>query len=100
MRTKRASTNDQEGPEEQSRSIRSSKAGSVKPRVKTASVAKSQKSPPGIVKQEGQTPPTNGDVQARIADRAYELYHRRGGHHEQDLDDWFAAEQEILAEDS
>lgn len=100
MSTKRASTNDQEGPKEQSRSIRSSKAGSVKPRVKKASVAKTHKSPPGMVEQEGKTPLPNGDVQARIADRAYELYHRRGGHHGQDLDDWFAAEQEILAEES
>lgn len=36
----------------------------------------------------------------RIAERAYELYQRRGGHHGQDLDDWFLAEQEVMAEGS
>ncbi|MCA9453651.1 MAG: DUF2934 domain-containing protein, partial [Nitrospira sp.] len=25
---------------------------------------------------------------------------RRGGHHGQDLDDWFRAEQEVMAEES
>ncbi|MDT3779061.1 DUF2934 domain-containing protein [Nitrospira sp. MA-1] len=43
--------------------------------------------------------PTNGNVHARIARRAYELFHSRGGHHGQDLDDWFVAEQEIEAND-
>lgn len=41
---------------------------------------------------------TDGDLSARIAQRAHELFHRRGGHHGQDLDDWFRAEQEVLAE--
>lgn len=39
----------------------------------------------------------NGNVHARITQRAYELFHCRGGHHGQDLDDWFVAEKEILA---
>ncbi len=39
---------------------------------------------------------TDGDVQARIAQRAYEFFQGRGGHHGQDLDDWFRAEQEVL----
>lgn len=43
---------------------------------------------------------TNGDRQARIAERAYALYQRRGGHHGQDLDDWLAAEREVSAETS
>jgi len=43
--------------------------------------------------------PTNGDVEVRITQRAYELFHRRGGHHGQDLDDWLVAEQEVLAEE-
>ena len=43
--------------------------------------------------------PTNGDGPARIARRAYELFQGRGGHPGQELDDWLAAEQEILAKD-
>ena len=43
--------------------------------------------------------PTNGDGPARIARRAYELFQGRGGHPGQNLDDWLAAEQEILAKD-
>lgn len=45
-------------------------------------------------------PSTNGDVDARIAERAYELYHHRGGHHGQDLEDWLTAEREVLSEES
>jgi len=41
---------------------------------------------------------TDGDLPARIAQRAYEIFHRRGGHHGQDRDDWFRAEQEVLGE--
>ena len=41
---------------------------------------------------------TDGDLSTRISQRAYELFHRRGGHHGQDLDDWFRAEQEVLGE--
>jgi hypothetical protein len=36
---------------------------------------------------------------ARIAERAYELHHQRGGHHGQDLDDWLTAEREVLSEE-
>jgi hypothetical protein len=42
----------------------------------------------------------NGDMRVRIAERAYALYQRRGGHHGQDLDDWLAAEREVSAEHS
>ncbi len=101
MSTARASSKDHEGRPEQSRSTRSSKAASVKkPRAQKASAVETQNPLPGVVEQEGKTIPANGDVQARIAERAHELHHRRGGHHGQDLDDWFAAEQVILAEDS
>ena len=31
----------------------------------------------------------------RIAQRAYELFLRRGGQHGHDLEDWLAAEQEL-----
>ena len=30
-------------------------------------------------------------MQARIAQRAHELFQQRGGHHGQDLNDWFRA---------
>lgn len=42
----------------------------------------------------------NQDAQVRITERAYELYHRRGCHHGQDLDDWLTAEREVLSEKS
>ena len=38
------------------------------------------------------------DLQARIADRAHELYVHRGGHHGMDLEDWFEAERQVLEE--
>lgn len=44
-------------------------------------------------------PSTNGNVDARIAERAYELYQHRGGHHGQDLEDWLSAEREVLSEE-
>ena len=34
-------------------------------------------------------------VRERIAERAYELYKRRGGEHGRDLDDWLEAEREM-----
>lgn len=40
--------------------------------------------------------PDSPDIQARIANRAYELYTQRGGHHGQDLEDWFVAERQVL----
>ncbi len=41
---------------------------------------------------------TTGNIDSRIADRAYELYQHRGGHHGQDLEDWLNAEREVLSE--
>jgi hypothetical protein len=100
MSTKRASSHDHEGRQNQPLSTRPGKAVPGKrPRAKKVSAVDTQNVLPGGVEQESKTPSANGDVQARITERAYELYHRRGGHHGQDLDDWFAAEQEILAED-
>ncbi|MEW6246400.1 MAG: DUF2934 domain-containing protein [Nitrospirota bacterium] len=37
------------------------------------------------------------DLYTRIAQRAYELYERRGREHGHDLDDWLAAERELLS---
>lgn len=42
---------------------------------------------------------TTSDVDARIAERAYELYKHRGGHHGQDLEDWLAAERAVQSEE-
>ena len=42
------------------------------------------------------SPPAT-DVNALIRHRAYELYERRGGHHGQDIEDWVAAERQILS---
>lgn len=52
----------------------------------------------GAADQGHPVPPAGGDARSRIAERAYALYQRRGGHHGQDLQDWLAAEEEILQE--
>ena len=72
------------------------------PRAGKSSGIKTSTTLPGVVEQESKIPSVRGigDVQPRIAERAYELYQRRGGHHGQDLDDWFRAEQEVMAEES
>ena len=36
------------------------------------------------------------ELRERIAQRAYEIHHRRGGHHGSDWEDWLQAEREIL----
>lgn len=41
--------------------------------------------------------PTDPALQRLIAERAYQLYQMRGGAHGHDLDDWLAAEREIMA---
>ena len=41
--------------------------------------------------------PEVGFPQVTVRERAYELYISRGGEHGQDQDDWFRAEEEILA---
>jgi len=46
------------------------------------------------------SPSVNDNMEVRIAERAYELHHHRGGHHGQDLDDWLTAEREVLSEES
>jgi len=42
----------------------------------------------------------NGDLQARISERANELAHHRGGHDGQNLHDWLTAAREVLSEES
>lgn len=36
------------------------------------------------------------ELRERIAQRAYEIHHRRGGQHGSDWEDWLQAEREIL----
>jgi hypothetical protein len=38
---------------------------------------------------------TRGDAQQRIAERAYELYEKRGGEPGRDQEDWFQAERDL-----
>jgi DUF2934 family protein len=40
----------------------------------------------------------NGSRMNRIAERAHEIYERRGGEHGRALEDWLQAEREIDAE--
>jgi hypothetical protein len=48
-----------------------------------------------------ETPPLDSAaVQARIAERAYELYLQRGEKHGSAMDDWLQAEQEIMGGES
>lgn len=94
MSSKRVlTTSDCKEPEEQSGSTRQVQRMSGK-QVKSRNPLR------GGEEQVVKTPFANGGVQPRIAERAYELYQRRGGHHGQDLNDWFLAEQEVMAADS
>jgi hypothetical protein len=51
------------------------------------------------VPEEAQSEPLSPfeDLHARIANRAYQLYLKRGADHGYDLDDWLQAEREILS---
>lgn len=40
------------------------------------------------------------ELRERIAQRAYEIHHRRGGQHGSDWEDWLQAEREILLHQS
>lgn len=66
----------------------------IRPAVKAAGTSDS------LLNRDAQTIAGDGDLRARIARRAYELYERRGGHPGQDLDDWVKAEREVLGHDS
>jgi DUF2934 family protein len=94
-------TSDRKEPEEQPGATRQGKRTSGKPpRAKTSSRGKNRKPFRPEQEHDGETPCANEGIHPRIAERAYELYQRRGGHHGQDLDDWFLAEQEVMAEES
>jgi hypothetical protein len=39
----------------------------------------------------------NDGIRERVSSRAYELYEKRGADHGRDLEDWVAAENEVLS---
>ncbi|KPK25949.1 MAG: hypothetical protein AMK69_13060 [Nitrospira bacterium SG8_3] len=49
--------------------------------------------------QEGRGGASVEMLENQIANRAYEISQRRGGHHEQSLASWLEAAREILSED-
>ncbi len=99
MTTKNPNGGKGTGPSPRSRKTKtgttqkSEQASSAKPAKRKAAVKKA----PSIVEPRNPTPE---ELQRDIAQRAYELYERRGWNHGQDLNDWLEAEQEILVEKS
>ena len=101
MAKRTASAHDKEEPKSASRSKGQGKVGSIKKNIKKPARQKTTKpTMAAIWEPVMDSPSVNDDMQARIAERAYELHHHRGGHHGQDLDDWLTAEREILSEES
>ena len=93
-----ASAHDQEEPQRPSRSRRQSKVVSIKKDTKKPARRKANKpTMVAIAEPVMDGPSVNDDMQVRIAERAYELHHHRGGHHGQDLEDWLTAEREVLS---
>jgi hypothetical protein len=65
--------------------------------MKTQTVHKKEEpSAQSAGRESAQAVSNNGDVQQRIAVRAYELYRERGCSDGRDLDDWLEAERDIL----
>ena len=101
MAKRAASAHDNEGRKTSSHSRRQSKVVSIKKDTKKPARQKATKATmAAIAEPMVDSPSVNGDINVRIAERAYELHHHRGGHHGQDLEDWLTAEQEVLSEDS
>lgn len=100
MAKRQASVHDQEKPKPPSRSRPQAKVVSITKDTKKPARKKATKTPTVSIEEpvvDG--PSVNGDIQARIADRAYELHRHRGGHHGQDLEDWLTAEREVQSEE-
>lgn len=96
-----AATHDQEQPQRPSRTNHQDKVVSIKKNSKKLTRPKTKKSTTlSMVESLMENSSANGDLQARISDRAYELHCHRGGHHGQDLEDWLIAEREVLSEES
>jgi hypothetical protein len=101
MAKRTASAHDKEKPKSPARSSRQGKVVSIKKNTKKPARQKATKTTmAAIAEPMVDGPSVNGDMQARIAERAYELHHHRGGHHGQDLEDWLTAEREVLSEES
>jgi len=95
-----SSVHDLEEPQPPSRSRRQGKVVSRKKDTKKPARQKATKTTMvAIAEPVVDTPSVNGDMQVRIAERAYELHHHRGGHHGQDLEDWLTAEREVQSEE-
>ena len=101
MAKRAASAHDNEERKTSSPSRRQSKVVSIKKDTKKPALQKAPKSTMAAIGEPIMDGPSvNGDINARIAERAYELHHHRGGHHGQDLEDWLTAEGEVLSEAS
>ena len=101
MAKRAASAHDKAEPKPPSRSRRQSKVVSIKRDTKKPARQKASKTTMAAIAEPVMDDPSvNGDMEARIAERAYELHHHRGGHHGQDLEDWLTAEREVLSEES
>ena len=101
MAKRPASAHDKEKPKTPSPSRRQGNVVSIKKDTKKPARQKATKTTmAAIAEPMVDSPSVNGDEIARIAERAYELHHHRGGHHGQDLEDWLTAEREVLSEES
>jgi hypothetical protein len=101
MAKRPASAHDKEELKTPSPSRRQGNVVSIKKNTKKPARQKAPKSTMAAIAETIMDGPSvNCDMQARIAERAYELHHHRGGHHGQDLEDWLTAEQEVLSEAS
>ena len=101
-----ASVRDQKEPKRQASADRHNKMVSInresnKPRNKSEGVKKPKSGEMPIADPLLlNSPSTHVGLDSRIAERAYELWKHRGGHHGQDLEDWLTAEREVLSEES
>lgn len=64
-------------------------------RVRKGKEDKGEKSP---IKTVGESTMDEEVLRQRIAEKAYELYQKRGQSHGHDLDDWLEAERLVLSE--
>ena len=103
MAKRAASANDNEERKTPAPSKRQSKVVSIKDATKKPARQKTTKTTSVAIENPAMMNSPSSDsnnVDARIAERAHELYHHRGGHHGQDLEDWLAAEREVSSEES
>ncbi|MDT3779595.1 DUF2934 domain-containing protein [Nitrospira sp. MA-1] len=80
-------------------------AGKTASKTSGKSVASATTKGPAMSQTKHQDPQTSypgpsmalsEELRERIAQRAYEIHHRRGGQHGSDWEDWLQAEREIL----